>query len=162
MNEIVWANQGSWLVTFLASVLIWIIFAGLLILWLVDGRIKKEQAIHAFLAAAGAWLMAELIKTLFPSARPFELNGFSPLTLTIPHDGGFPSSHTAAAAAAAITIFLHQKRLGLVFILGALLVGLGRLMANVHYLFDILGGGLIGLLTALGVEKLHLFPRKHA
>src|SRR3972149_4469485 len=115
MNEFILTNQGGWLITFLASILIWIIFAGLLVLWLVDGKIKKEQAIHAFLAAAFAWTIAELIKTLIPSIRPFKLNGFTPLTLTVPSDGAFPSSHTAAAFAAAITVFLHNKKLGLIF-----------------------------------------------
>ena len=160
MNEFILTNQGGWLITFLASILIWIIFAGLLVLWLVDGKIKKEQAIHAFLAAAFAWTIAELIKTLIPSIRPFKLNGFTPLTLTVPSDGAFPSSHTAAAFAAAITVFLHNKKLGLIFISGAVLVGLGRFIANVHFLFDILGGGVIGAVIALVVEKLHLVPRR--
>lgn len=155
MNEFVLTNQGGWLVTFLASFLIWFLFAGLVILWLIDGKIKKEQAIHAFLAAVLAWLLAEMVKSLFPSLRPFKLNGYSPLTVTVPTDSSFPSSHEAAAFATAMTIFLHNKKLGVVFILGALLIGLGRILANVHYLFDILAGAGIGVVTSVAVRRLH-------
>src|SRR3989344_4310814 len=97
------------IVTFLASFLIWIMFFGILVLWLIDGRIKKEVALHAIIAAVFAWGFAEMIKYLFPTIRPFSQNGLTPLTLTVPIGGAFPSGHTAAAFALAVSVFLHKK-----------------------------------------------------
>jgi len=116
----------------MASFLIWIMFAGLLVLWLIDGRIKKEQALHAFLSALIAWVIAEMLKNLIPSVRPFKIYGNTPLTFTIPTDNSFPSSHAAATFAMAASIWLHDRRLGMVFVIGAILTCAGRVLASVH------------------------------
>jgi len=149
MNEV--------LITFLASFLIWFMFAGLLVLWLLDGRIKKEQVVHALLASFAAWLVAQVIKNLFPTVRPFEMNGELPMTLTIHTDSAFPSGHTAAAFGLATTLWLHNKKLGFIYLLSALVVGVARVLSNVHYPQDILGGALLGLATAFVVERLHVY-----
>jgi len=161
MNETLFIDKGSWPITFLASFLIWMMLAGLLILWFVDGRIKKKQALQAFLATALAWLVAEIVKSLIPSIRPFKIYGYSPLTFTIPSDNSFPSSHAAAAFAMAFTVLLHNKKIGAIFILGAILIGVGRILANVHYIFDILGGLGIGLVASIVIDRKHFKKSNH-
>ena len=156
MNEILLIDKGAWLVAFMASFLIWIMFAGLLVLWLIDGRIKKEQALHAFLSALIAWVIAEMLKNLIPSVRPFKIYGNTPLTFTIPTDNSFPSSHAAATFAMAASIWLHDRRLGMVFVIGAILTCAGRVLASVHYIFDVLTGAVVGIVSAVFVAKLHL------
>ncbi len=141
---------------FLASVLIWILFAGLIVLWFIDGKIKKEQVIHALLASTSAWLIAFFIKVFFPTIRPFLTDGQPVLTLTVPHDAAFPSQHTALAFAVAVTIFMHDRKVGSLFLIGAFAVGISRVMANVHYPIDIMGGALIGTITAVIFERVHL------
>lgn len=131
-------------------------YAGLLVLWIIDGRIKKERALHALLASLVAWGLAEMIKTIFPTLRPFQTNGHIPLTLTTPRDAAFPSSHAAAAFGLAIAVWLHDKKSGTIFILAAFFVGLGRVLGNVHSALDILGGAAIGSVTAFVLEKLHV------
>ncbi|MFI5240865.1 MAG: phosphatase PAP2 family protein [Microgenomates group bacterium] len=145
------------LITFLASFLIYILFAGLFILWFIDGKIKKEQVIHALFACVGAWLIAALIKEVYPTVRPFLVNGSDILTMTIPKDGAFPSEHTTLAFALAVTVFMHDRRVGWIFLISAFLVGVARVLANVHYPIDIIGGALLGTLVAIVVEKTHLF-----
>ena len=145
------------IVTFLASFLIWIMYFGLGILWLVDGRIKKETALHALFASILAWTLAEIIKSLIPSIRPFSQNGLTPLTLTVPIGNAFPSGHSALAFALGVSIWLHNKNWGIIFILLALGVGIGRVLGNVHSPIDILGGALIGILSAITVKQVHLF-----
>lgn len=157
INPNVLSSQDTWLIFFLASFLIWIMFLGILALWLIDGRLKKETALHAFFASLVAWVVSEMIKSLFPVARPFNINGETPLTLTVPIDGSFPSSHAALAFTLAITLWLHNKSLGMVYLIMAALVGWARVMSNVHYTLDIIGGAVIGIVVALLVERLHLF-----
>ena len=145
------------IITFLASILIWFMFAGLAVLWVIDGRIKKEQVVHALASSFLAWIGAQIIKLLFPIARPFSLYSLPALTLTIPTDAAFPSAHTAAAFALAVTIWLHNKKIGVLYLLAALAVGLGRIFSNVHYPMDILAGAILGSSIAIIVEKFHLF-----
>jgi len=143
-------------IKFLASVLIWLLFAGLIVLWFIDGKIKKEQVIHALFASASAWLVAFFIKIFFPTLRPYLTDGQPVLTLTVPQDASFPSQHTALAFALAVTIFMHDRRVGWFYLIGAFAVGAARVLANVHYPVDIVVGALIGTITAVIAEKVHL------
>lgn len=148
--------MSNLVIEFLASFLIWLMFLGLLILWAIDGKIKKEQVLHALVASLFAWTLAEIIKRLIPTTRPFMVNGEMPLTLTVNNDGSFPSGHTSAAFALATTIWLHDRKVGWAYIIAALIVGAARVLANVHYPVDILAGAILGFVTAFGVERLHL------
>ena len=147
----------SIIIEFLASFLIWLMFLGLFVVWYLDGKVKKEMVLHGFVAFWTAWIIAEILKKLIPTARPFMVNGGEPLTLTISSDGSFPSGHSAAAFALATTIWLHDRKVGWAYIIAALIVGTARVLANVHYPVDILAGAILGILTAFSVEKLHLF-----
>ena len=151
------ATSSALVITFLASFLIWFMFVGLIVLWFVDGRVKKEQALRAFTASLLAWVIAQMLKSLLPSVRPFIINGDLPLTLTLHFDNAFPSSHTAVAFGLAITLWLHNKKLGIVYLGLAILVAIGRVTANVHYILDVVIGSMIGILVAVVVDKLRLF-----
>lgn len=145
------------LIVFTASILIWIMFAGVILLWVVDGRIKKEVALHALFACTFAYAFSEMIKSLFPTVRPFVANGLSAIVLWKPGDGAFPSGHAAAAFAMAVTVWLHNKKWGFVYIILAILIGAARIIGNVHFPIDVIAGAVIGIATALVTEKLHLF-----
>lgn len=136
------------MVTFLASILIWLMFFGLIVLWVVDGKIKRETVIHAVFSCFVAWIITELIKTIFPTLRPFQAQNLIPLTLTIPGDGAFPSSHSAVAFALAVTILKHDRKVGILYLVMAGLVGIARIIAHVHYPIDIMGGAVIGVIVS--------------
>lgn len=143
------------LIEFFASFLIWLMYAGLLVLWVIDGKIKKEQVTHALLASFLAWVVAEILRNIFRTVRPFILDGSQPLTLTVPRNGAFPSGHTAGAFALATMIWLHDRKVGWFYLISALVVGVARVLANVHYPIDILGGAILGIFTSFAVEKIH-------
>lgn len=144
------------IILFLASFLIWMMFAGLVILWFIDGKIKKEQVIHALLASFIALTVTEILKQVFHMPRPFDLNHLQTFTLAIPPDPAFPSSHSAMVFALAFTIWLHDHKVGVIFLILAGLVAYGRVAANVHFPIDVVVGGGIGILTALAIERFHL------
>ena len=144
------------LIIFLASFLIWVMFAGLVILWFIDGKIKKEQVIHALLASFIAWTIAEVLKHIFNTPRPFDINHLQTLTLSVPTDPAFPSGHAATVFALAITIWLHDRKVGMIFIILAALVAYARVAANVHFPIDVICGGIIGTVVAIAIEKVHL------
>lgn len=143
-------------ITFLASFLIWVMFLGLTFLFMIDGKRKKEIALHAGLSSLVSWIISEMIKTFFPTSRPFWVNGKSPLTLTLPMDGAFPSVHAAVAFALAFSVYKHNRKMGYFFMSAAALVSLGRILSNVHSVLDVVGGGILGVSVALIVNKMHL------
>lgn len=142
-------------VEFLASFFIYILFLGLIILWFIDGKIKKEQVIHALFACGVSFLIAVLIKHFFPTIRPYVLDGRGTDVLIRPTDGAFPSEHTTLAFALAVTVFMHDKKVGLLFLISALVIGVARVLANVHYPIDIVGGAFLGTIVAVIIEKIH-------
>jgi len=144
-------------VTFLASFLIWMMVGGLFVLWFIDGRIKREQVLHCILAIGLAVVADSILKSYFHIPRPFMINGHTSLTLFKGTDWSFPSEHATIAAALATTVWIHDKRLGSVYIVAAFLVGVGRVLSNVHYPIDIFGGAVVGILIALLLDKTHLF-----
>lgn len=145
------------IIVFFATVLIWFLFFGLVILWFIDGKVKKEQVLHALLAVTLSWVVILVVKHFFPTLRPYMLNGEDIDVLLTPKDGSFPSQHTAFAFSLAVTIFLHDRKIGAIYLISAILIGVARVIANVHYPIDILGGALLGTLIALVVDNTHLF-----
>jgi len=145
------------IVTFFASFFLYFLFLGLIVLWFIDGKIKKEQVTHALFACLIAWTIAALVKHFFPTLRPFVLNGREIDVIMRPTDGAFPSEHTTLAFAIATTIFMHDRKVGWLFMIGALTVGVARVFANVHYPVDILGGAFLGTIVAVIIEKTHFF-----
>jgi membrane-associated phospholipid phosphatase len=144
--------MSSIVITFLASFLIWFMFAGLFIVWIFRNNIHSEHVMHALIASFTAFLLSQLIKHLFPSLRPFQVNGAIPLTLTIPMDAAFPSSHSATSFAMAMSIQRFDKKIGIVFVGFAILVSLGRVLSNVHNYVDIFGGAIIGVISVILFE----------
>jgi len=147
------------IIEFFASFLIWLMFAGLIVLWVIDGKIKKEQVIHALVACFFAWLASVTLKEVFQTTRPFLVDGVAALTLTIPQSGAFPSNHAAVAFALATTIWLHNRKVGWLYLACAVVIGAARVLANVHYPVDILGGVTLGIISAFIFKKIH-FPVK--
>lgn len=145
------------LIGFCASILIWFLFAGLIILWFIDGKIKKEQVIHALFASFIAWVIGVTLKHFFPTTRPYMTNGFETDVLIPPINGSFPSEHMTWAFAISVTVFMHDRRVGWYFLAIAIFIGIARVLANVHYPVDIIGGAFLGTLSAVLVEKIHLF-----
>lgn len=88
------------------------------------------------------------IKTLFGTPRPFMENG-SEVFAGLARSSSFPSSHTAVAFAAATSIALSRKRMGVILLVFAIMIGWGRIIANVHYPVDVLFGVVIGVSLAM-------------
>jgi len=152
INTIIFSDQGSLTVTFLASILIWLMLGGLMVLWYVDGNIKKSLVVKALLAAVVAWILSLIIKDLLDATRPFSVNGGPPLTLTLPSSSSFPSSHATFAFALATMVWLQNKALGAVYMVGAVIIGIGRVASNVHFPIDVIGGAILGAFVALVMD----------
>ncbi len=113
---------------------------------------KKKEILAAFVSSFLAYFLAVILKILFQFPRPF---------LALPHVSSlfpetgfsFPSGHAAFFSALAVSLFFDDKKTGYIFIFFALLIGLARIIAGVHFPMDIFGGFILGGAIAFLVKK---------
>lgn len=110
---------------------------------------NKVLFFEMFLAMLIArYVIAEPIRIFASRMRPFEvLEGVRQLVTHSP-GASFPSGHSTVAFAIATVIALHYPKTGIVFFLCAILIGLSRIAAGVHWPSDILGGLVLGVSIA--------------
>jgi len=140
----------DFLIYFCAVWLGWVMVAGLIIYFgLTKKKISALRLLGlAFFSAGLAWVVASLIKYNFPFPRPFEVTGVKPLFLT-ETGNAFPSGHATFFGALAVAVFLQRKKMGIIFIVGALLIALARVLAGVHWPADVIAGLALGSLVSI-------------
>jgi undecaprenyl-diphosphatase len=113
------------------------------------GRDAGWCLVPGFVAVVLALVIANLVGLAAPEARPFVELGGTPL---FPHaaDASFPSDHVSAGMALRAARVRSSAIQGLVVAV-ALSVGLARMLSGVHWLDDIVGGALLGLIVAWAV-----------
>jgi undecaprenyl-diphosphatase len=94
---------------------------------------------------AAADAIAGLVKLAVGENRPNEPD---PL-ITIPHSHSFPSGHTATAFAGATLLSAFAPRAAPAFYVLAAAIAYSRLYVGVHFPLDVVGGIVIGVVTAL-------------
>ncbi len=65
----------------------------------------------------------------------------------------FPSGHATLFSALAVAIYVVHKKVGYVFMFFALIIGLSRIVAGVHFPVDILAGFAIGTAISFTINK---------
>lgn len=113
---------------------------------------SKGELVKLLVTVSLAGFFAFVLKELFNEPRPFVVHGTEPLA-GLAMLSSFPSLHSALAFSAATKVTFRRKFLGILFLIMAFLVGLGRVMARVHYPIDILIGVVVGVSAAGVVES---------
>lgn len=129
------------------------------IIWIVIGLVllipkKTRKCGIMVLAALLVMLVVNnmIIKNLVARPRPCATYPEMVDLVHVPSSYSFPSGHTVSAIAVAVTILLHHKKLGIVALVMAVLMGLTRLYVFVHFPTDVYGGMIVGSAIALGVD----------
>lgn len=126
-------------------------------LWF-SGRSPAERERHqrAVLTAVAALVLANLTVKAFNLVywrwRPFAFHDV-PLLFYHPSDSSFPSNAATVGFCIATSIWLFDRKMGLILYVIAALFGVSRIVGGVHYPTDILGGILIGSLSAYWVAR---------
>lgn len=116
-------------------------------------RDKWKEIFSIILSPAIAWIIASSSKILIHTSRPFILlSNIQPLFKESGY--AFPSGHATAISALAFAIYFKNKKLGYIFMIAGILIGLARIAGGVHFPVDIIGGYLLGFLVAFLVKKL--------
>jgi membrane-associated phospholipid phosphatase len=104
---------------------------------------KWKEIFFVFFVSAGAWSVSKILKLLIQSPRPFDAYT-NVQNLVVENGYGFPSGHSTFFMALAVSMLLIHKRVGYVFFVLAILIGIARIFAGVHFPGDIIGGFALG------------------
>lgn len=128
------------------------------ILWIAVGCImlipKKTRKCGVMVLAALLVMLVVnniVLKNLIARPRPCATYPEMVDLVHVPSSYSFPSGHTVSAIAVAVTIWLQHKKLGIVALVMAVIMGLTRLYVFVHFPTDVYGGMIVGTAIALFV-----------
>ncbi|SMG15302.1 undecaprenyl-diphosphatase [Paenibacillus aquistagni] len=141
--------------TFFAEKLVWVMIGIMVVLWftgkLENQRIAFNSVLTAMLALGiGMFVIGPMID----HPRPFVSLTVNQL-VTHDADPSFPSDHSTFAFSLAFAALLVKRRIGILMLALASLIGIGRVFVGVHFPFDVLGGMALALICAFIVHILH-------
>lgn len=124
--------------------------------WSAIGRTHVR---HTCIVAGLSFLIGlglnQIILLFVHRVRPYD-DGISHLIVTKSTDWSFPSDHATASVAIVAAFALGAlPRRTLLFGLLAFLICWSRVFVGTHYVTDVLGGGLTGVVAAILVEALY-------
>jgi membrane-associated phospholipid phosphatase len=106
---------------------------------------KKHHMRHIVMllgTAIGSWWAAHVLKIWIHFPRPDLTKAlFLPLDV---NSYGLPSGHAAFMFALAATMYSLDKKAGRALYVLAILTGIARIIAGVHFWYDIVGGAVLG------------------
>src|SRR4051794_35457412 len=117
----------------------------------------KLACASGYAAAALGYAIAFVIHHLYDRARPYEAHPAMRHPWSSSTDASFPSDHTSLSFAIAFAVLAFDTVAGIVFLVVAAIIGVGRLFIGAHYPGDVLAGVAAGLVAAVVVVR--LLPR---
>lgn len=119
----------------------------------------RDHTRHVLVATGLSFLLGlainQVILLLVHRIRPYDAGISHPL-IAPSADPSFPSDHATATFAIAAALLMHgMHRLGLWFLAAAVLVSVSRVYVGTHYVSDVLGGALTGIIAAIAVRALY-------
>ena len=129
--------------------------------WLAAGAalaIARRITLGALIRLALAILLSatltdRVIKPLVHRPRPFTTSQDAGVLGPVPEDASFPSGHSANAFAGALVLVAETGAMPAVWFGLAAAIAFSRVYVGVHYPLDVIGGALVGLLSAAVVLR---------
>lgn len=142
------AGNGGWLA--LAAVI-----AGLAGIYFKRERLK-EGVISILTALEVSGIIVQVLKLIIGRARPkldiYSLS-FTPFS-TANNWHSFPSGHAASCFVFAASMSFFYPRYSVLWYFVAFFTALGRVIGESHFLTDIMGGALLGIVTGFMAAKI--------
>jgi undecaprenyl-diphosphatase len=109
---------------------------------------KRRLGWELLLAALATAVIVAILKSIFRRQRPKAKRAFATDKYS------FPSGHAARATAVAVTLSFYNPLLTPFWLTWAVLVSLARVALSRHFLSDVAGGLIVGLLAGFGLQML--------
>lgn len=142
---LVWVARFGFLIYPLYGIVSWFVTSR-------KDRVRKRAAlVEALFSVLAASAVSLLIRRIWHRPRPFTQGK----TARITHEdnASFPSNHTLNAVTAAFSFILSRQSGGKRLLGWALLQGLSRVFAGVHYTSDIIGSAVLAACCAAWVHS---------
>jgi undecaprenyl-diphosphatase len=107
----------------------------------------RTYGVLGFFSTAVGMIINMIIANIIYRDRPFVTYDDVHLLLEKGVSASFPSDQATVAFVWAFVIISYNRKIGVVCLIIALLVGISRIYVGHHYPFDILGGMIIALLS---------------
>ncbi len=137
------------------------LWSALAVVLLAIPKTRKSGMIIAVSLCIEVALCNIILKNAVGRIRPCEMNTSVQLLIARPQDYSFPSGHTASSFAAAAALFFSgMTKLWKPALALAAIIAFSRMYLYVHYPTDILGGIVIGVLSAYIAKCILNYRRK--
>lgn len=122
----------------------------------------RKMGMQVLLSMLITYIIGNLIlKNLFARPRPCDIDAAVTMLISRPHGHSFPSGHSMNGMAAAVALFLNNRKIGIPALVLAVLIGFSRMYLFVHFPTDVLGGFVAAILVAIAVDYgLQVIARK--
>ncbi len=150
------AGHNVWLdrfMTFAADMMGYFLIVSVLILFWKKNYFKKIVFVSWGSALVARFVFVAMLRYLIYSPRPFLVLENVNQLMNHEFESSFPSGHASFYFALAMGVYLYNKKAGLIFLMLAGLLGVARIFVSVHWPLDILAGAMLGIATAVLVEK---------
>lgn len=154
LNSFMWNEIIRILSIFFADLPIFFLPIFLLSLWLYynnkNQNNKKENLLYIFYSAFVALIINLIIQLFYKSERPSDSENISQaLALSNIPENSFPSDHSSISISFTLALYLFwYKKTALVFFAFVILMLISRVTIWVHWIFDIIAGIFVWLLSA--------------
>ncbi len=137
----------DYLMVFVTTDLIYILFLAVLILGIKGGVKEKRSFLLILVGLPIAFLLIKLIHLILFEPRPFVTFNLLPIVSESADSASFPSRHVTMAAVVAFAYTYFKSKWALFFLFIMLLIGVSRVYVGVHYPLDIVGGFTVGAIS---------------
>ena len=115
---------------------------------------SRKAVIIALVSLAVSLSIKTFITFVWVRSRPYVVDPSVLFTSFSLEPESFPSGHTLVATTIAASLYYSgYRKLGSVLLVGAVLIGVARIMSGIHYPSDVLGGLVIGMGVAAYLHR---------
>lgn len=149
----------AWASLFVSNILIYVFIVAAILIPIIIHR-DYIYSILTFGAAASSWIAVYILKNIFMIPRPFVTLHLTPLFFE--SGFSFPSSHVTLISVLTVLVWNVNRKLGIVFLMFAILIGFSRMIIGVHYPLDVIVAAGFGMLIGLGILWFYKISNKFA
>lgn len=144
------ASWSSSILLGLAEYLVVLIPAALIGLWLTG---RRETSFFVFVTVVVSLVVSYAMSLVYSHPAPYMV---TETLVSGPPENSFPSQHTTVMFAMVWPLlYRKRRRLAGVFLVGAILTGIGRVLVGFHYPLDILGAVVASIIGTILVVIAH-------